>query len=63
MPDPSVSKCPICGGMWFEGECYKCGAYLENGKVVPPKREAPPEPRPSEPAPVHVPPIRPWDDP
>lgn len=62
--EAAVSKCPICGGIWFEGECYKCGAYIDSdGKMVPPKRESPPEVRPPEPAPVHVQPVRPWDEP
>jgi len=65
MPDEvKVSKCPICGGLWAEGECYKCGAYLEDGKVVvPPKSAGPPETKPAT-QPVHIPPQkRAWDEP
>jgi len=38
MPE-SVTKCPICGGLFYEGECYKCGAYYDDGKIVPQKPE------------------------
>ncbi len=72
MPDEiKISKCPLCGGIWAEGECYKCGAYMENGKVVPSKPgEGPPatvpagppaespNPNRTEPAPKPA-----WDEP
>jgi len=61
---PEIEKCPICGGLWYDGECYKCGAYMEAGKVVVPKPETPQPPPP--PPPPEVPPVRstrPWDDP
>jgi len=65
-----ISKCPLCGGIWFEGECYKCRAYLENGKVVPSKLgEDPPAtvpvvPPAEGPKPNKLdPPKRNWDDP
>jgi hypothetical protein len=29
--------CPKCGGFWFRGECYRCGAKVENGRVVVPE--------------------------
>jgi hypothetical protein len=64
---PESTKCPICGGLWFEGECYKCGAYTDNGKVVVPKPAQPDPPivppisKP--PAPVMDPPSRAWDEP
>ena len=65
MPDEvKVSKCPICGGLWAEGECYKCGAYLEDGKVVVPSKSAgPPETKPVVQS-IHTPPQkRAWDEP
>jgi hypothetical protein len=70
---PAAAKCPICGGLWWEGECYKCGAYLEDGKVVPPKPGGPPAAEPPAttpvltpapvPKPIESPGPRPWDTP
>jgi len=51
---PDHEKCPICGGLWFDGECYKCGAYMDKGKVVVPKPETPQRADP-----VPVPPVVP----
>jgi len=63
---PDHEKCPICGGLWFEGLCYKCGAYMENGKVIVPKPETPsrsdPPPTPPVPSENPVPPKKSTDD-
>jgi len=57
---PEVEKCPICGGLWYEGECYKCGAFMEAGKVVIPKSDAPAA---APVQPVAPPAPRSWDEP
>jgi len=66
MPEEiKVSKCPICGGLWAEGECYKCGAYLDGDRVVVPKPGEAPQAAPAA-APQTTPapkPERDWDEP
>jgi len=60
----SVSKCPICGGLWYDGECYKCGAYLKDDKVVVPKPGETPQPPPIAAPPLkQQAPARAWDEP
>ena len=50
LDEKEIRECPACGGLWFKGECYRCGATIDAaGKLVPGQpdgHQPPPEPVP-----------------